>query len=121
MRGYDCLQTDWTEDTEAYASRISSEVVSLNEPLWLMPFIHQCRNSGTRHFSKHRRPIQLTTLAGRLQASQCLQLRSELLTIRFYFDCESQLRNRLVRLALIGQDYGQVVPCLSVVGIQLDG
>jgi len=29
MRGYDCLQTDRTEDTEAYASRISSQVVSL--------------------------------------------------------------------------------------------
>jgi len=40
---------------------------------------------------------------------------------RFYFDCESQQRNRLIRLALIGQDYGQVVPCLSIVGIQLDG
>jgi len=41
---------DKTEDTEANGSIIASEVVSLNEPLWLMPFIHQCRNSRTRHF-----------------------------------------------------------------------
>ena len=41
---------DKTEDTEANGSIISSEVASLKEPLWLMPFIHQFRNSRTRHF-----------------------------------------------------------------------
>src|SRR5262245_43118888 len=41
---------DKMEDTEAKRPIISSEVVSLKAPLWLMPYIHQCRNSRTRHF-----------------------------------------------------------------------
>src|SRR5262245_5330719 len=44
---------DKTEDTEANGSIISSEIVSLNAPLWLMPFIHQCRTVALDIFSKH--------------------------------------------------------------------
>src|SRR5215510_3519663 len=42
---------DKTEDTEANGSIISSEVVSLNEPLWLMPFISSMPKQSHSTFS----------------------------------------------------------------------
>src|SRR5262249_7930501 len=76
MRGYGCLQTDWTEHTEAYASRISSEVVSLNGRLWLMPSIRQCRNSRSRDFQyAHAPQIGLSRLMVRIRSRVCLETR----------------------------------------------
>src|SRR5262245_61716086 len=72
MRGYDCLQTDRTEDTEAYASRISIEIVSLNGRLWLMPSIRQCRNRRSRDFQ------QAQSLRRTLRSYFCYYHRSRL-------------------------------------------
>jgi hypothetical protein len=45
---------DKTKDTEAKRSIISSEVVSLNEPLWLVPSFINAETVALEIFGKHR-------------------------------------------------------------------